>query len=97
MVRLVNFLIQWLISLSFTKVRDRGLSRVQFARDATVVADRGIISRFIDILVLVQIAVVDGLLGHLEQHLVLLLWGLHLFVYFHLSLEEILDSSIAFR
>ena len=96
MVRIVHFLLQGLLSLSVTKGLYSGGFRVQFDIDATVVAARGIIARFLGILDLFQITVRARLLGQLEHHLVLLFQCLHLFVYFLLGLAEILDSSIAF-
>ena len=70
--------------------RDRRVAIFLVARYATVIADRAIIVRFLGIIYLVQFIEGADLIGHLEEHIVMLIQVLHLFLYFILSLAELL-------
>ena len=77
MIQLVSFPIQVIPSLSVTKVLG---GRV--ARSATVISNKIIIARFLDIFGLVQLESGAGILVQLEQYLVMIIQGLHLFINF---------------
>ena len=49
---------------------------------------------FLDIINLVQFTAGAGIIGHLEQNIVMLLQGLTMFLYFSISLVEMLGISV---
>ena len=95
MFQIVNFPSQRIFYLSVTKVQYGRFSRVRVTINATAVAAQVIIARFIDFIDIVQLPEDDGLIGYLEQHIVLILQGLHLLLHLLLSLAELLDSGVA--
>ena len=92
--QLVNLTSKGNLYSSVTKWQDERVTRVRSDIYATVVAIWGIIDWFIDILDLVQLPAGAGVIGYLEQHLVLPLQVLHLIMYPIFSISELLGRSI---
>ena len=95
MIQPVNLYLQGIHYILFTNKKYRRVDIFLDNRDANVVAAQGIISPFLDILDIVHITAYAGILGHIEQHLFLLLQDLYLFLIF-LKLAELIYSGIAF-
>ena len=83
---------QGILVVSFTKGLERGV-RLIISRD-TVNTARGVIAKF-DLLNLVQIQTGTTFLGHLVEHLVLILQGHNFILYLLLGIVEIIYSIIA--
>ena len=96
MVHFIHLPLQGLIYISVAKGQYVIVSRFRFYRDANFIAARGIISRFLGILNLVQLTVGDLIVLNIEHNLVLLLQGLHIFLNFLLHNTELLKSSTVF-
>ena len=96
MFHLVILPLHGILSLYVANGPYQGVARFRVTRDATAVDDRGIIARFLDLIYLFQLTAVYGLLFHLENHLIMILQGLNLFVHVFLSIVELLSRIILF-
>ena len=96
MVQLVNLPLQCIIYLLVTKGRYERVARFRVARDDTSVSSRVIIACVIDILGIFELISGYGLLVQIEQHIVIIIQGLRMFIHIPLGFAEILYSSITF-